>query len=73
MTFAALDIRWIINKRLFRSDKFLNSGTYVPNNTVPNITSLTIISINYTTTLQCRIPLNPEVLSWVGTVAVIGT
>ena len=71
--FAALDIRWIINSSVFRSNKLLNSGTYLPNDAAPNATSLTIISINDTTTIQCRIPLFPEVFSWVGTVAVLGT
>ena len=66
-----VSIDWIINGNAIRSSQ-LDNGTYMPNTSVPNATSLTILSINDTTTIQCSILLDPAVTSWVGTIAVIG-
>ena len=68
---VAVSIDWIINGNIIRSSQ-LYTGTYMPNTSVPNATSLTVISINDTTTIQCSILLDPAVASWVGTIAVIG-
>ena len=71
----ALNPRWIINDVEISSTDIMNRSIviYEVNNILmPNATSLTVLSINDTTTIQCVIPLNPEVFSWVGTVIVNG-
>ena len=69
---SALAIRWMINDDFFTGFDIMNSDVYELNNSlVPNATSLTVLSINDTTTIQCVIPVSPQVISWVGTVTVI--
>ena len=66
-------VRWLINDDVLTQTDIINSDNYELNNRlIPNTTSLTVLSINDTTTIQCVIPVNPEVFSWVGTMTVIG-
>ena len=65
--------RWVINNVELSATGIMMSDVYELNNhSTPNATSLTVLSINDTTTIQCVIPLSDEVFSSVGTVTVIG-
>ena len=69
----SLSISWIINQSRFRLMELMNmSDNYVPNDSQPDMTSLTVLSLKYTTNFSCVIPLAPEVFSLVGTVLVLG-
>ena len=76
---TALPVTWIINETTFDEASLMNSSLYQLNNpTTPPYYSLTVFSINHTTTFQCDIratyndmrPMN--IISARGTVTVIG-
>ena len=71
---VALAVRWMINDDVLTENEIMmNSDDFELNNpSMPNATSLTVLSIRVTTTIQCVIPFRSEVFSWVGTVTVIG-
>ena len=70
---VVLTLRWIINNVEISGTDIMNSDVYELNEgMMPNATSLTVLSINDSTTIQCVIPLSTEVFSWVGTVTVVG-
>ena len=64
---------WMINGTSFTQQEILNSPLYQLNNvSSPMTTSLTVISINVTTTFQCIVHLTQTTTSTLGTVTVIG-
>ena len=68
----ALPVTWIINGALFTQQEVVDSPLYQLNNpTTPNTFSLTVFSINHTTTFQCIVDSTPNVVSTLGTVIVI--
>ena len=75
VTIMALPVTWIINGTSFDQQEIVNSPLYQLNNpTSPPTLSLTVFSINATTTFQCVV-LNlstPVTTSTLGTVNVIG-
>ena len=65
---------WLINGTVFTPEKLQDSPLYQLNNIfMPRIHSLTVFSINSTTTFQCIVASSPITTSTVGTVTVIGT
>ena len=67
---TALPVTWIINGISFTQQEILNSPLYQLNNpTIPTANSLTIFSINGTTTFQCIVLSTPSTR---GTVTIIG-
>ena len=73
VTATALPVTWIINGTSFTLEEIHFSPLYQLNNsTTPIIYSLTIYSINSTTTFQCIILSTPTTTSICGTVTVIG-
>ena len=70
---SALPVTWIINGRSFDQQEIISSPLYQLNNpNTPLIVSLTVFSINGTTTFQCVILSTPNTTSTLGTVFVIG-
>ena len=70
---TALPVTWIINGTSFTQQEIVNSPLYRLNNpTSPLAFSLTVISINGTTTFQCIVQSTPNITSTLGTVTVIG-
>ena len=68
---SALPITWIINGTSFTQPEIMNSPLYQLNYpTSPMTFSLTIFSINGTTTFQCIILSTPNAISTPGTVTV---
>ena len=68
---TALPVTWIINGTSFTQDQIVNSPLYQLNNPLnPKFTSLTVFSINGTTTFQC-IVLYQLATSTRGTVTLI--
>ena len=64
---------WFINGTLFTPEELLDSPLYQLNDPfMPRIHSLTVFSINGTTTFQCVVASDPTITSTVGTVTVIG-
>ena len=71
MTAIALPVTWIINGTSFTQEEILNSQLYQWNNpTSPRTVSLTVFSINGTTTFQCVVHSTPTTTSTLGTVTV---
>ena len=72
--FTALPVIWIINGISFTQEEIMNNPLYQLNNvTSPMTTSLTVFSINDTTTFQCMVQSTPNITtSTRGTVTVIG-
>ena len=69
---AALSVTWIINGTSFEQQEIMNSPLYQLNNPIsPPTLSLTVFSINATTTFQCIVLSNPLTTSTRGTVIVI--
>ena len=67
---TALPVIWIINGIAFTQQEIVNSPLYQLNNpTIPPANSLTVFSINDTTTFQCIILSTPSTR---GTVTIIG-
>ena len=70
---TALPVTWIINGRSFTQQEIMNSPLYRLNFALtPMSTSLTVFSINGTTTLQCVVLSTPPITSTPGIVIVIG-
>ena len=68
---SALPVTWIINGTSFTQQDIVDSPLYQLNNpTNPMTLSLTVISINHTTTFQCIVHSNTDVTSTLGTVTV---
>ena len=68
---TALPVTWIINGTSFDQQKVANSLLYQLNNpTSPMNVSLTVFSINGTTTFQCIVLSTPNTTSTRGTVTV---
>ena len=68
---TALPVTWIINGTSFTYQEIANSPLYQLNNpNSPMIFSLTVLSINGTTTFQCIVPSTPSTISARGTVTV---
>ena len=66
-------ITWVIDGTLFDQSAIENSPLYQLNNPTNSSTlSLTVFSINDTTTIQCIIPSIPITASTLGTITVIG-
>ena len=62
---------WIINGTSFTQQEVVDSPLYQLNNhNTPMIHSLTVISINHTTTFQCIVHSTPNTTSKLGTVTV---
>ena len=73
LTATALPVTWIINGISFTQQEILNSPLYQQNsNTLPTANSLTVFSINGTTTFQCIVLSTPTTTSTSGTVIVFG-
>ena len=68
----AFPVTWIVNGTLFDQSAIVNSPLYQLNNpTTPNILSLTVFSINHTTTFQCIVHSTPNTTtSRLGTITV---
>ena len=70
---TALPVTWIINGTSFDPQEIVNSPLYQLNNpNTPLAVSLTVFSINGTTTFQCVVQSTPNTTSTRGTVIVIG-
>ena len=68
---TALPVTWIINGTSFTQEEIVNSPLYQLNNpTSPMSVSLTVFSINGTTTFQCIVLSTPTTTSARGTVIV---
>ena len=71
--FTALTTEWIINGTVFSQQELRDSPLYQLNNPIsPRIYSLTLFSINSSTTFQCVVSSNPTTTSTLGTVTVKG-
>ena len=68
---TALPVTWIINGTSFTQEEIMDSPLYQLNNAGSPMThSLTVISINSTTTFQCIVHSTPSTTSTLGTVTV---
>ena len=68
---TALPVTWIINGTSFTQEEIVNSPLYQQNNpNTPLTFSLTVFSINGTTTFQCVVLSTPNATSTRGTVTV---
>ena len=68
---TAVPVTWIINGTSFTQEEIVNSPFYQLNNpTTPMTISLTVFSINSTTTFQCIVLSTPNTTSTLGTVTV---
>ena len=72
LTATALPVTWIINGTSFTLQEIVNSPLYQLNNLIsPPTVSLTVFSINGTTTFQCIVQSTPNTItSTRGTVTV---
>ena len=71
VTATALSVTWIINGTSFAQEEIVNSPLYRLNNPAsPPTLSLTVFSINGTTTFQCVVLSTPITTSTRGTVTV---
>lgn len=70
----ALPVSWIINGILLTQQEVVDSPLYQLNNpTTPMRVSLTVFSINVTTTFQCAVQSTPSIsISARGTITVVG-
>ena len=67
-------VSWIINETSFDQQKILNSPLYQQiRQSTPTENSLTVFSINATTTFQCIVQSTPNTISTIGTVTVTGS
>ena len=70
---TALPVTWIINGTSFTQQEVVDNPLYQLNNPgSPYTLSLTVISINHTTTFQCIVRSTPNTISTRGTITVIG-
>ena len=68
---TALPVTWIVNGTSFTQQEIVDSPLYQLNNpNSPMTISLTVFSINYTTTFQCIVHSSPNTTSTLGTVTV---
>ena len=68
---TAFPVTWIINGTSFTQQEVVDSPLYQLNNpSTPMIHSLTVFSINHTTTFQCIVHSTPNTTSKLGTVTV---
>ena len=68
---TALTVTWIINGTQFTQKQVVDSPLYQLNNPgSPTTLSLTVLSINHTTTFPCIVHSTPNVVSTLGTVIV---
>ena len=68
---TALSVTWIINGTSFTQQEVVDSPLYQLNNpTAPTTVSLTVFSINHTTTFQCVVHSTPNTTSTLGRVTV---
>ena len=68
---TVLPVTWIINGTSFTQQEVVDSPLYQLNNpTAPMKVSLTVFSINGTTTFQCIVHSTPNTTSTLGTVTV---
>ena len=68
---TALAVTWIINGTSFTQQEIVDSPLYQLNNpNSPSTLSLTVISINHTTTFQCVVYSTSSTTSTLGTVKV---
>ena len=66
-----LPVTWIINGTSFTQQEIVDSPLYQLNNPrSPRTLSLTVLSINYTTTFQCIVQSTSNTTSKLGTVTV---
>ena len=73
VTAILFPITWIINETSFDQQKILNSPLYQQSSqSIPTEYSLTVFSINGTTTFQCIVQSTPNTISTIGTVTVTG-
>ena len=73
VTASALPVTWIINGTSVTQDEIHSSPLYQQNSqTTPPANSLTVFSINGTTTFQCIVLSTPNTITALGTVTVIG-
>ena len=71
VTATAWPVTWVINGTSFTQEEIVNSPLYQLNNPLsPQTLSLTVFSINGTTTFQCVILSTPITISRRGTVTV---
>ena len=71
---SRLRTTWLINGTAFTQDQLQESPLYRLNNFFsPTFSSLTVKSINGSTTFQCVVASTPTTSSRLGTVTVIGT
>ena len=71
---TAVPVTWMINGISFDKETLMNSPLYQLNNpTSPSFYSLTLFTINDTTTFQCIVHSAANITSTLGTVTVIGT
>ena len=71
LSISALPVTWIINGTSFDQEAIVNNPLYQLNNpTSPMTTSLTVFSINATTTFQCIVLSTPTTTSTHGTASV---
>ena len=69
---TALLVTWIINGTSFTPQEVVDSPLYQLNNFAsPHTVSLTVFSINYTTTFQCIVHSTPSTTSTLGRVNVV--
>ena len=70
---TTVPVTWMINGTSFTQQEVVDSPLYqLDNPTLPSRYSLTVFSINGTTTFQCIVHSTPNITSTVGTVTVIG-
>ena len=68
---TVLLVTWIINGTSFTQQEVVDSPLYQLNNpNSPQTLSLTVFSINHTTTFQCIVHSIPNTISTLGTVTV---
>ena len=68
---TGLPVTWIINGSSFTQQEVVDSPLYQLNNpTSPRRLSLTVFSINHTTTFQCIVHSTPSTTSALGTITV---
>ena len=69
---TAFPVTWIINGTSFDQQQLLSNPLYRQNYpTSPTFTSLTVFSINGTTTFQCVVLSTPNTISTIGTITMI--
>ena len=73
LSITALPVTWAINGTTFTHEQVMDSPLYQLNNPIiPMRVSLTVFSINATTTFQCVVLSAPLTISTRGTVNVVG-